>query len=62
MADQIVNIKLLLGIIAALSGLQIVTFGYFARKYIRRFEDTEQTVNTLKAEHCMIQKDKTGMK
>jgi hypothetical protein len=62
MADPIVSVKLLLTIIASLSGLQLVVFGYFARKYISRFENTESIVNQLKVEHCMIQKNKTSIK
>lgn len=62
MADQIVSVELLLAIIAALAGGQLVILGYFIRKYIKRFEDIETTVNQLKTEHCLIQKDKTGIK
>jgi hypothetical protein len=62
MANEIINTDVLLTINGALVGLQLVLLGFFGRKYIRKIDSNEQTLNQLKTEHCMIQKDKTGMK
>lgn len=62
MANEIVNIDVLLAVNGVLVGTQVILLGYFARKYIRKIDNNESTLNELKTEHCMIQKDKTGMK
>lgn len=62
MAENIFSVELLLAIIAALACGQLVIIGFFARKYIREFDSLKSTVDQLKTEHCLIQKDKTGIK
>ena len=62
MAENIISIELLLGIITGLGCGQLLIIGYFARKYISKIDSCEATMNIIKTEHCVFHKDETGIK
>lgn len=62
MAENIFSVELLLSIIVALAGIQLVVIGFFARKYIKRIDSNTGTLNQIKTEHCIFHKNETGMK
>jgi hypothetical protein len=62
MVENIFTVELLLAIIAALAGGQLIIIGFFARKYIREIDSIKSTVSQLKTEHCVFHKIETGIK